>query len=333
MQDLPHVPEINCASYADLNEQILCSEQPLVLRGLVKNWPLVQAGIHSATAAAEYLQSFYNQKPVYAMVANADESGRFFYNQDLSGFNFSRRAMQLDVLLTQLTAHKAHQNESVYVGSTSVNHILPGLRDNNDVPQLADKPLVSIWIGNQSRIAAHYDVTDNVACVAVGRRRFTLFAPDQLENLYVGPLDFTPAGQSASLVDFHQPDYQRFPKFKTALQHAQVAELEPGDGIFIPSMWWHHVEALSDFNVLLNYWWRQVGDHLGAPGDALNHALLSIKDLPLAQREAWRRLFEHYVFAPQEQSHIPEHAKGVLKPIDQNLARKLRAMLLNNLNR
>lgn len=330
---MPHVPEINCTQYADLSDEILCSEKPLVLRGLITNWPLVQAGMQSAAAAAEYLRGFYNHKTVYAMVADASEGGRFFYNQDLSGFNFSRRAMQLDALLGQLTATNLQQTESVYVGSTSVNHILPGLRKHNDVPQLANKPLVSIWIGNQSRIAAHYDVTDNVACVAVGKRRFTLFAPDQLENLYVGPLDFTPAGQSASLVDFHQPDYQRFPKFKTALQHALVAELEPGDGIFIPSMWWHHVEALSDFNVLVNYWWRQVGDHLAAPGDALNHAMLSIKDLPVAQREAWRRLFEHYVFAPQPQEHIPNHAQGVLKPIDENLARKLRAMLLNNLNR
>ncbi|MDP5041146.1 MAG: cupin-like domain-containing protein, partial [Paraglaciecola sp.] len=218
--------------------------------------------------------------------------------------------------------------------STSVDQILPGLRDaQNDIPQLADKPLVSIWVGNQSRIAAHYDVTDNVACVAAGKRRFTLFGPEQLDNLYIGPLDFTPAGQPASLVDFHQPDFIRFPKFKTALEHALVAELEAGDGIFIPSMWWHHVEALSDFNILVNYWWRQVPNYVGVPSDALNHAMLAIKSLPLEQREAWRHLFDYYVFRPAGQDHIPAHARGMLDAIDENSARKLRAVLLNKLNR
>ena len=324
--------ELTCHSYADLTEAMLCSEQPLILRGLVKNWPLVLSGLTTDQHASEYLSHFYNKKPVYAMVAPAKEEGRFFYNDDLSGFNFSRQAMQLDDLFSQLLAHEK-PSQALYVGSTSIDHILPGFRAENDIPQLADKPLVSMWIGNQSRIAAHYDVTDNVACVAVGKRRFTLFPPEQIDNLYVGPLDFTPAGQPASLVDFKHPDFARFPRFKTALEHAFVAELEAGDAIFIPSMWWHHVEALSDFNILVNYWWRQVPLHMGAPADALQHALLSIKDLPAAQRDVWRQQFEHYVFSPQVQEHIPAKARGILNPIDENLARKLRAMLLNSLNR
>jgi hypothetical protein len=334
LASLPSVKTVVCQGYDSLTDAMMTSSEPIILKGLIQNWPLVKQGLHSSVAAADYLRSFYNQKPVFAMLAEPQEQGRFFYNDELTGFNFSRQQMNLNELLDLLTQVNSLQRQALYVGSTSVNHILPGLRaDHNDIPQLADKPLVSIWVGNQSRIAAHYDVTDNVACVAVGKRRFTLFPPEQLDNLYIGPLDFTPAGQPASLVDFHRPDYGRYPKFKTALEHAQVAELEAGDAIFIPSMWWHHVEALSDFNILVNYWWRQVPIHMGAPGDALNHALLAIKELPPEQRQAWRNLFEHYVFAPQEQNHIPKHAKGVLDTIDENMARKLRANLLNKLNR
>lgn len=331
---LPQLKAIVCQDYQDLSEVILSSTEPLILKGLIKNWPLVQQGKHSALDAANYLLSFYNQKPVFAMLAEAKEQGRFFYNSELTGFNFTRQQMNLVELLHSLCRQKTPEDPGLYVGSTSVEHILPGLRgDKNDIPQLADKPLVSIWIGNQSRIAAHYDVTDNVACVALGKRRFTLFPPDQLTNLYIGPLDFTPAGQPASLVDFHHIDFEKYPKFKTALKHAQVADLEAGDAIFIPSMWWHHVEALSDVNILVNYWWRQVPMHMGAPGDALNHALLAIRELPAEQREAWRHIFEHYVFSPQQQNHIPAHAQGVLRAIDENMARKLRANLLNKLNR
>ncbi|MFX6149073.1 cupin-like domain-containing protein, partial [Acinetobacter baumannii] len=86
---------------------------------------------------------------------------------------------------------------------------------------------------------------------------FTLFPPDQFGNLYLGPLDNTPAGRAVSMVDFAEPDFAAHPRFREALAHAQVAELEPGDAIFIPSMWYHHVEGRSAFNVLINYWWRE----------------------------------------------------------------------------
>lgn len=328
------VRDIPNATQASLTEDLLTSNCPVVLRGLVKDWPLVNKARQSMQEASGYLKSFSNQRKVRAFVAEPEHQGRFFYNQDLSGFNFSPKTTDLATLLNDLADYQSLVTPpGLYLGSTSIDQILPGFRQDNDIPSLADKPLISIWIGNQSRIAAHYDVTDNIACVAAGRRRFTLFPPDQLDNLYIGPLDFTPAGQPASMVDFQQPDLTRFPKFAQAMKHAQVAELEAGDGIFIPSMWWHHVEGLATFNILVNYWWRQVDDYLAAPMDALNHALLSIKDLPQAQRDAWRDIFEHYVFSPQPHPHIPEDKQGVLAPISQQVARKLRASLINNLNR
>ncbi|MEI9904693.1 MAG: cupin-like domain-containing protein [Asticcacaulis sp.] len=135
-------------------------------------------------------------------------------------------------------------------------------------------------MGTRTRIAAHNDFPDNLACVAVGRRRFTLFPREQFRNLYLGPVDNTPAGRAVSMVDFHAPDFERFPRFRTALDHAVTAELEAGDAIFIPAMWWHHVEGLEPFNVLVNYWWRDTPRWLGQPQDALNLAMLAIRDLP-----------------------------------------------------
>ena len=171
----------------------------------------------------------------------------------------------------------------------------------------AHDPLASIWIGNRTVIPAHYDLPDNLACVAAGRRRFTLFPPEQLRNLYVGPLDFTPAGQAVSLVDLHQPDLARYPRFAEALAQAQSAELEAGDALFIPSMWWHHVEGLTPFNILVNYWWRQSPGWMDTPFNTLLLALLTMRELPPAQRAAWQELFRHYVFDSDssEAAHIP----------------------------
>ena len=113
-----------------------------------------------------------------------------------------------------------------------------------------------IWIGNRSLVSTHFDLSDNIACVVAGRRRFTLFPPEQLPNLYVGPLDHTMAGQPASMVELNAPDFERFPRFREALAAAVTAELEPGDAIYIPTLWWHQIEALAPFNILVNYWWE-----------------------------------------------------------------------------
>jgi hypothetical protein len=93
------------------------------------------------------------------------------------------------------------------------------------------------------------------------------------------------------------------------------------------------VEGLDSFNVLVNYWWRQVENYVGVPADALYHAMLAIRALPAEQRQGWKKLFDHYIFSDQDVSHIPEHKQGVLAPLDNTLSRQIRALLLNKLNR
>ncbi|WP_417451326.1 cupin-like domain-containing protein [Kordiimonas sp.] len=319
-----------------LPDEVWSSRQPLVLRGLVRKWPLVTAGLDGADAARRYLLSHYEGATVAASLGDPSANGRVFYNADLTGPNFEMIRAKLDVILGKIAQHENDAKPPlIYIASTTIDTSLPGLRAENDLEFDGRAPLASIWIGTRARIAAHYDMPDNIACVAVGRRRFTLFPPEQLENLYVGPLDVTPAGQAVSLVDFHAPDYERFPKFRKALQAAQVAELEPGDAIFIPGMWWHHVESLSAFNVLLNYWWRDMPAYMGPPFNALQHALLTIRDLPAHEKRIWQDIFNHYVFENKSENfdHIPAASRGVLAPITETTARKLRAFLLNRLNR
>ena len=321
---------------ADLGPDILASTEPLLLRGLVANWPMVAAARNSPQAAIDYLRRWYVDATVNAMLGAPEIDGRFFYNEALDGFNFQPMRVRLDAVLDELETQLATPRPpALYVGSTTIDGALPGFRAENDVDLGARDPLASIWIGNRTRISAHYDLPDNLACIAAGHRRFTLFPPGQQHNLYVGPIDLTPAGQPISLVDFAKPDFARFPRFAEALEHAQVAELEPGDAIFVPSMWWHHVEALDGFNVLVNYWWRQSPDWMDTPNNALMHALMTVRDLPPAQRAAWAELFRHYVFEAGDDTaaHIPPAARGLLAPLDDNASRMVRAQLLKRLNR
>jgi hypothetical protein len=320
-----------------LPDSVLQSTQPLVLRSLVSHWPVVRAGLEAAPAANAYLRRFYRDAAVVAMLGAPEIGGRFFYNDDLSGFNFRSVRVKLDTVLDEIDRHRDDARPpAIYVGSTTVDTCLPGFRAENDVNLGERQALVSVWIGNRTRIAAHHDLPDNLACVVVGRRRFTLFPPEELANLYIGPLDFTPAGQAISLVDFEQPDLGRFPRFADAMRRAQVAELGPGDAIFIPSMWWHHIESLESLNVLVNYWWRQSPAHMDSPMNALMLAIASVRDLPAEQRRAWQNLFRHYVFEADEQTaaHIPAGSRRSLEaPMDAQAARELRARLLQKLNR
>ena len=331
------VAELAATQSPCVTERVFDSSRPLVIRGLVSHWPVVRAALDSLQRVDQYLRGFYQGAAVTVSHGDPDIAGRVFYNDDMSGFNFTMERSRLDTVLDLLLASSEESSPPLhYIGSTTVDNCLPGFRAENELPLKYEDALVSLWLGNQSRIAAHFDIPDNLACVAAGRRRFTLFPPDQLQNLYIGPLDFAPAGQAISLVDFQQPDFERFPRFRQAIERAQVTELAPGDAIFIPSMWWHHVEGLEPINLLINYWWRESPAYMGSPADVLNHALLSMRDLPPAQREAWRAAFEHYIFSANPDdavAHIPPGRRGVLGPADDTRARKLRALLLKHLNR
>lgn len=317
-------------------DDALHAAEPVVLRGLVQDWPAVRQCGSSIGAATRYLSKFWTDAPVTAYIGKASINGRFSYNEDFTGFNFDRGKAPLAQILGKLAeSEREDRLTTIYVGSTPVDAWLPGFRADNDVALPVRDPLASFWLGNEARISAHFDFPDNLACVVAGERRFTLLPPDQIGNLYVGPIDPTPSGQAISLVDFADPDLTRHPRFAEALEHATSAVLRPGDAIRIPSMWWHHIESLAPFNLLINYWWCTTPTAMGSPTDALMHGILSLRDLPPRQREAWRGLFNHYVFDADEQvyAHIPERGRGFLSSLDDSGARRLRALLLNRLNR
>lgn len=313
--------------------EVLQSTQPVLLRGLVSHWPMVQAARRSDADFCHYLRAFGADTRLGLWRGAPAIRGRFFYNDDFTGFNFQREVQAFGAFLDELLAGTP---DALYLGSTEVDSAFPGLRQHNDLAALAaQQPHVSLWLGNQLQVATHFDLPDNIACVVAGRRLFTLFPPDQVANLYIGPLDLTPAGQPISLVDLARPDFERFPRFAQALAQSQRFELLPGDALFIPSQWWHAVQALEPVSGLVNFWWRQSPGYMDTPLNTLMMALLSLRDLPPAQRDAWRALFDHYVFDADEHTaaHIPAAARGLLAPLDENAARQLRAALLHRLKR
>lgn len=332
---LGSVAECEWDKGAGLDALLEGAREPFVLRGLAADWPLVDAGKASAREARRYLLDRARDRPFKVSIGPPGHDGRLFYDADME-MNFRVGTGKLaDIFAGIDKAEELGESRTVYLASIDIPSHFDGLDEANRI-DLGDRdPIKSIWIGTRTQIAAHNDFPDNLACCAVGRRRFTLFPPHQFRNLYLGPIDNTPAGRVVSMVDFDAPDLAAHPRFVDAMAEAQTVELEPGDAIFIPSMWWHHVEGLEAFNILVNYWWRRTPAWLGQPQAALHHAILAIRDLPPEDKAIWREQFDHYVFDNDDgvTHHIPETARSVLAPLTFETAGRLRAFLLRALSK
>jgi hypothetical protein len=294
-------------------EEIEPGGEPVVLKGVVAHWPAVRAARESPRALADHIRRFDRGRAPNVIELPAAAKGRLFYRDDMSGLNFKRYAAPIGATLDRLLSLQDDPDPvSVFIESMVTADFLPEFAAAHPMPLVDPAHGPRIWIGNRITVQTHYDLLYNIACVVGGRRRFTLFPPAQVANLYMGPLDFTPAGAPVSMVPLKDPDLVRYPKFAEALRHAASVELEPGDGIYIPYAWWHHVESLTPFNVLVNYWWN-TAPRLGSPYAVLLHAALSLRDLPADQRAVWKHMFDQLVFTD------PEDALGHLAPLQRGL--------------
>ncbi len=327
-------------------------DTPLVMRGIGKHWSLLddatidntqdntsfennkfaeQTGESSAYSTIhKTLLEALSADSLNLVKIPSSESGRMFYNEDLSGMNFGTAQMLATACFDYV---KNQPDQADYaIQCVSIAEAFPSLLTRINMPLFDANASPFIWIGNKITVAPHFDEDDNIAVVVAGRRRFTLFPPEQTKNLYIGPLDMTPAGQPISLVNLAEPDLSAHERYQKAYQYGLSAELKPGDGIFIPSPWWHHVESLERFNVLINYWTRHK-DRVCAPFPMLLHAIQTFESMSKHEKVAWTELLKFYVLEkkPNDFAHIPEHARGVIGALKNTQARGFNEWLKQNL--
>ncbi len=295
--------------------EIFPANQPAVMRGLLRDWPAVQAGRQSPSSAASYFKQIDTGGTVNSFVGRPEIKGRFFYSDDFQGFNFDSIDVSISTALDTLASlADAPEPPAIALQAIEIPKTMPSFLAENAMPLLDSAVGPRIWISNRSRIAAHFDTNHNIACVVSGSRRFTVFPPDQVGNLYIGPLLKTPGGPPISIVDLHAPDHERFPRFAQALEAGQETVLEPGDAIFIPILWWHGVESLGPLNILVNYWWNNENWTHYDPMMSLVHCMLQMSVLSAAEREAWREFFDCLAFQRDGEpgAHLPPDLRDVI---------------------
>ncbi|HVI99327.1 MAG TPA: cupin-like domain-containing protein [Sphingomonas sp.] len=322
------------AGYDDFRTEIAQSGVPAVLRGVCRDWPARLAAGEAAGALFGYLAQFDSGATGEAFIGAPDIGGRYHYGEGPGGFNFVRETMGLTALLARIEDRLDKPDaESIYLGSIPTDTLMPGFAAENRLDFLPSSVRPRIWIGTASQVACHYDTYDNVACAVVGRRRFTLYPPDAIGDLYVGPIDHTMAGQPVALAPDADASDLRFPRFDSVRARRITAELEPGDALYLPKLWWHQVEARDPVNVLVNYWWDAFASGPDAPATTMMLAMIAIAERPAAERAAWHAFFDHYVFRPHGHplAHLPEEQHGILGPLAKGNYGRIRAFVMQML--
>ena len=144
MSDPSQVQEITVTTPGVFPREVLAGTVPVLVRGMISHWPSVVAASASDRDLLDYLRSLQRDAPILAFRGAPDEGGRFFYNDDLTGFNFQRVSTTLGRFLERMAAQEVEDH--AYIGSSTVEDYFPGFNEQNTLDLGVATPLVSIWI-------------------------------------------------------------------------------------------------------------------------------------------------------------------------------------------
>ncbi|MEO3690716.1 cupin-like domain-containing protein [Roseateles paludis] len=310
----------------------LTQQQPVVLRGLAADWPCVKAASQGLDNCLRFWLEEANDEPVDAVLGHPREGRQFGFTLDATGFNFLHDRKPIAALLEQLWRYAQFPDPpALALQSAEIRRCMPGFEARHPMPWVPPGTAPRLWLSNRATVPAHFDASYNLAIVVAGRRRFTLFPPQAVPDLYFGPLEHAPTQAPTSMANVQAPDFERHPRLHAALAVATQAELAPGDAIYMPPLWVHSVESLDPVNGLVNCWWRPEtapGAGPDNPAAALWLATLALRRLPPEELANWRAVFEHFVFdAGADWSHIPAERRGMLGDLDAEAVRALRARI------
>ena len=305
--------------------------RPTIFKGLIADWPAVKQAKRSPAELLDYLKVCDNGKPAETFRQMPGGDGKYFYGDDPRAFNFQRAPIPLKMTLDRLRSLIGQaQAEHIYIQSAPLKDYMPRFKAEN--PLIVHDAEPRIWIGNRSVTQTHFDINYNLVCMVGGCKRFVFFPPDQTKNLYMGPLETTVSGVPTSMVSLENPDFDTHPLFREALETAMVADLESGDALYVPYMWWHHVSSTDDVNVQVNYWWNTACAEMGTPMQVLILAMLGLRDLPADQNTAWKAMFDHFVFGQTDTgAHLAAEVRGLLGDIGPEQREMIRRTIGRNL--
>lgn len=134
----PIAERSDCTADALPLAALCAAAQPVVLRGVARDWQLVQAGQRGDAEAMAVLRRFDRAQPLQYSYGGPEIAGRPFYTDDVTDLNFEVRRGSLGSVLEAIEAHRNDaQPPTYYLASLPVDDYLPGLRAGNDLDMRA----------------------------------------------------------------------------------------------------------------------------------------------------------------------------------------------------
>jgi hypothetical protein len=238
-------------SRAAVADEIANRDSPFILTNVVTEWPAFSCWSPS------YLGERIGDRQVKVGVSHS----RIFHYGSKEHPPTRTRELPFNEALRQIAGHDGATGEHLYImeqtsaAGHSVADVYPELANDFAIPAAIEKEKlrqVNLWIGTAGNVTPlHYDAANNFLAQIKGRKRIHLFHPSQSDLLY--PNATRQNDNNTSQVLLLKPDFDKHPRFKEAV--ARECILQPGEMLYIPPHWWHHVESL-DVAISLNFWWK-----------------------------------------------------------------------------
>ncbi|KAL4473487.1 hypothetical protein ABPG74_022351 [Tetrahymena malaccensis] len=214
---------------------------PIVLRNAVKHWKAIRKW-----QSDEYLVNKIGEREVQVEVRE-DGENKFAYFKK----NFVKSSMKYQEFIQMYK--DPNRKANYYLAEFGIPEELVEDIDEIELGLFMNLEYTNFWQGaSGTESLPHTDDKDNFLCQIAGKKTIILVPPTQRSKLYVG------AGKNKiknySQVDFFQPDLQNFPLF-SQIKGKMKVEINPGDALFIPSFWWHHVKSSNERNLAINFWY------------------------------------------------------------------------------
>lgn len=237
--------------------EYLGRETPVIVTDALYDWKAIN------TWSPEYLASVLKHKRAIVAVSKEDK-----FNCDPSGqvgrqaSHFRHETLDFITIVSRILKSDS-TSERYYVMQTSIPDEFPELLRDIKIPTWvgSNKTAINLWFGTANNVTPlHHDSTNNFFAQIYGRKRITLFDPSQTEWLYPYPVHV--AMNHISFVDIENPDLMRYPEYRKA--QPMECLLGPGELLYIPAYWWHHVRSV-DVSISVNIWWPPMFQQLLSP--------------------------------------------------------------------
>lgn len=222
----------------------LRGRKPFVMRGLASGWPALSRWTEPGVVGT---LSESGDDDVLVLRSRDDQR---FLKIDCH----QERCTLADVVAHLFVARTtAESKAALYARAPLSARVLADCDLSKIASMTGEEPKLSncgLWLGSASNITPfHYDLCHGFLVQVLGTKTFTFVDPEQWRCLY-------PRGTNPELssVDFErwrgrygteaaELEQRRHPRFARA--RLQTVTLYPGDALYTPPYWWHHVETVT----------------------------------------------------------------------------------------